>query len=101
MNRDFLVPIDEEGRYYFKRIPVLNVRASIGSDDLERELPAMLKDYPIVMVRGHGAFAVGGNLEEGLQVTHALEWSCDILLRCLALGMKEKDLIGDRTHGQW
>ncbi|MCJ7498951.1 class II aldolase/adducin family protein [bacterium] len=101
MGRDFLVPVDDEGRYYFKRIPVLAVRASIGSDDLERELPAMLKDYPIVMVRGHGAFAVGGNLEEGLQITHALEWSCDILLRCLALGMTEEDLMGDRTHGEW
>jgi L-fuculose-phosphate aldolase len=101
MDRDFLVPIDEEGRYYFKRIPVLSIKTSIGSDELERELPTLLKDYPIVMVRGHGAFAVGGNLEEGLQVTHALEWSCDILLRCLTLGMKEEDLIGDRTHGEW
>jgi len=101
MDRDFLVPIDEEGRYYFKRIPVLSVKTSIGSDDLETELPTLLKDYPIVMVRGHGAFAVGGNLEEGLQITHALEWSCDILLRCLTLGMKEEDLIGDRTHGEW
>lgn len=101
MNRDHLVPVDDEGRYYFKRIPVLSVQKSIGSDELERELPAVLKDYPVVMVRGHGAFAVGGNLEEGLQITHALEWSCDILLRCLALGMKEEDLVGDRTHGQW
>lgn len=101
MEREFLVPVDEEGRYYFKRIPVLVAKASIGSDDLERELPAMLKDYPIVLVRGHGAFAVGGTLEEGLQITHALEWSCDILMRCLALGMKEEELIGDRTHGKW
>jgi len=101
MDRDFLIPVDEEGRYYFKRIPVLSVKASIGSDALEKELPAMLKDYAIVMVRGHGAFAVGGTLEEGLQVTHSLEWSCDILARCLALGMKEEDLVGDRTHGKW
>jgi len=61
----------------------------------------MLKDYPVVLVRGHGAFAVGGNLEEGLQMTHAMEWSCDILLRCLALGMDEEGLIGSRTHGEW
>ena len=101
MDREFLIPVDDEGRYYFKRIPVLAVRASIGSDELERELPGMLKDYPVVMVRGHGSFAVGGTLEEGLQVTHALEWSCDILFRCLALGMMEEDLIGGRTHGEW
>jgi len=101
MERDFIVPVDEEGRYYFKRIPVLDIKASIGSDDLERELPAMLKDYPIVLVRGHGAFAVGGNLEEGLQVSHSLEWSCDILMRCLTLGMKEEELIGDNSRGGW
>ena len=101
MDRDFIVPVDEEGRYYFKRIPVLIIKASIGSDDLERELPAMLKDYPVVLVRGHGAFAVGGNLEEGLQVTHALEWSCEILMRCIALGMKEEDLISDYSSGEW
>ncbi|MDF1534926.1 MAG: class II aldolase/adducin family protein [bacterium] len=101
MTRDHIVPVDDEGRYYFKRVPVLSVAASIGSVDLERELPALLKDFPIVMVRGHGAFAVGGNLEEGLQITHALEWSCDILSRCLALGMDENELVGDRRHGEW
>ena len=101
MDRDFLVPVDDEGRYYFKRIPVLAVESSIGSDDLEKDLPALLKDYPLVMVRGHGAFAVGGTLEEGLQITHACEWSCDILFRCLSLGMTEEKLIGDRTHGEW
>ena len=101
MTRDHLVPVDDEGRYYFKRVPVLSVGRSIGSVELEKELPALLKDFPIVMVRGHGAFAVGGNLEEGLQITHALEWSCDILARCLALGMDEDELVGDRTHGSW
>jgi L-fuculose-phosphate aldolase len=101
MTRDHIVPVDDEGRYYFKRVPVLQVTASIGSADLEQELPALLDDFPIVMVRGHGAFAVGGNLEEGLQITHALEWSCDILTRCLALGMDEDELVGERTHGEW
>ena len=101
MTRDYLVPVDDEGRYYFKRVPVLGVGSSIGSAELEGKLPPLLKDFPIVMVKGHGAFAVGGNLEEGLQITHALEWSCDILTRCLALGMDEEELVGDRTHGTW
>jgi len=101
MERKNLIPVDDEGRYYFKRIPILVVEASIGSDELVRDLPGMFKNYPLVMVRGHGSFAVGGNLEEGLQLTHACEWSCDILARCLALGMVEEDLIGERTHGKW
>jgi L-fuculose-phosphate aldolase len=101
MNREFIVPVDDEGRYYFKRIPVLGVKAAIGSAELEQKLPVLLKDFPVVMVRGHGAFAAGGNLEEGLQLTHSLEWSCEILMRCLVLGMSEKELLGDRTHGEW
>lgn len=101
MNRDFIVPVDDEGRYYFKRIPVLGVKMAIGSAELEESLPVLLKDFPVVMVRGHGAFAVGGNLEEGLQYTHSLEWSCEILMRCLIFGMDEKKLLGDRTHGEW
>ncbi|UCG37732.1 MAG: class II aldolase/adducin family protein [bacterium] len=101
MARDSIVPVDDEGRYYFKRIPVLAVRTSIGSSELEEALPPLLKDFPVVMVRGHGAFAAAGNLEEGLQLTHAMEWSCDILARCIALGMDEEELVGERTHGQW
>jgi L-fuculose-phosphate aldolase len=101
MGREYIVPMDEEGRYYFKRIPVLGVQAAIGSVELEEKLPSLLKDFPVVMVRGHGAFAAGGNLEEGLQFTHSLEWSCEILMRCLAFGMSEKELLGDRTYGEW
>jgi L-fuculose-phosphate aldolase len=101
MNREFIVPVDDEGRYYFKRIPVLSARETIGSLELEERLPVLLKDFPIVMVRGHGAFAAGGSLEEGLQYTHSLEWSCEILMRCLVLGMSEKELLGGRTHGEW
>ncbi len=98
---DSIVPVDVEGRYYFKRIPVLEVKKSIGSKELEEELPRLLKDFPVVMVKGHGAFAVGGTLEEGLQITHALEWSCDIYLRALSLGLSPENLIGEDTHGDW
>ena len=98
---DSIIPVDVEGRYYFKRIPVLEVKKSIGSEELEGELPRLLKDFPVVMVKGHGAFAVGGTLEEGLQITHALEWSCDIYLRALSLGLSPENLIGEDTHGDW
>ncbi len=96
-----IVPVDVEGRYYFKRVPVLGVKRAIGSEELESELPVLLKDFPIVVVKGHGAFAVGGSLEEGLQISHSLEWSCDIILRCAALGLSVKDLLSDEKHGDW
>lgn len=96
-----IVPVDVEGRYYFKRIPVLEVEQAIGSRELEKELPDLLKDFPIVIVKGHGAFAVGGNLEEGLQISHAMEWSCDIILRCRALGISTEELLAKEDHGEW
>jgi len=92
MNRDFIIPIDAEGRYYFHRIPVLAVGESIGSKEVEEKLPDLLKESPLVMVRGHGAFAGGATLEDGLKMIHSLEWSCEIFMKCLVLGMEEKDL---------
>ncbi len=96
-----IVPVDVEGRYYFKRVPVLEVAQAIGSKELEKELPELLKDFPIVIIKGHGAFAAGGNLEEGLQISHAVEWSCDIILRCRALGLSVDELLAKEEHGDW
>ncbi len=96
-----IVPVDVEGRYYFKRVPVLEVAQAIGSKELEKELPELLKDFPIVIVKGHGAFAAGGSLEEGLQISHAVEWSCDIILRCRALGLSVEELLAKEEHGDW
>lgn len=96
-----IIPVDVEGRYYFKRVPVLEVKQAIGSEELESELPGLLKDFPIVMIKGHGAFAVGGSLEEGLQISHSLEWSCDIILRCTALGLSLEDLLSEEMYGEW
>ena len=101
LRRDNIVPVDVEGRYYFKRVPVFQAKRAIGSEELEGGLPALLENFPIVMVRGHGAFATGGNLEEGLQISHSLEWSCDILLRCLAMGLSPEIVMDDDGHGDW
>lgn len=99
MNRDFIVPVDAEGRYYFHRIPVLAVGESIGSKEVEEKLPALLNESPLVMVRGHGVFAGGTTLEEGLKMIHSLEWSCEIFMKCLALGMEEKELQDEPGRG--
>ncbi|UCF30447.1 MAG: class II aldolase/adducin family protein [bacterium] len=97
LGRDIL-PADVEGRHYFERVPVLTSAQEVGSEGLGRELGRLLAEFPIVVVRGHGAFAAAESLERGLHLSHALEWSCDILLRCAALGMSMEELLGeDRT----
>ena len=75
---DEIIPVDEEGQYLQKKIPVLSVKQSIGSQEVATKLPELLKEYKIVMVRGHGCFAVGQLLEEAYQCTSSLENICKI-----------------------
>jgi len=98
MGREWLVPVDAEGKFYFSRIPVLAAKNTIGSKEVEEKIPRLLARYPVVVVRGHGAFAAGPTLEDGVRTIFSLEWSCDIFSRCLALGMSEEALLRDRRH---
>ncbi len=42
-------------------------------------LPRWLKEYDLVMLRGHGPFAIGHLLEEAYQLTSVFEMTCRIL----------------------
>jgi L-fuculose-phosphate aldolase len=76
---DEIVPIDSEGSYLLKRVPVVATELTIGSTEVAKIVSQQLKEYPIVMLRGHGAFSVGNLLEEAYQWTSSLEVSCKIL----------------------
>jgi len=82
-----IVPIDLEGRHYFPSVPVEEVDPYSGSEGAKQAVALCLREGPIVVVRGHGAFAAGDSLERCLQLSHSLEWSCDILQRCRELGI--------------
>ncbi|WP_287155639.1 aldolase [Candidatus Solincola tengchongensis] len=77
---DEIRPVDTEGIYYFKVVPVLGADLTVGSDEVAEKLPLLLQNYKIAMVRGHGSFAVGQMLEEAFQWTSSLEASCRALL---------------------
>ncbi len=74
-----IIPIDSEGAYLLHKIPVLSAEHTIGSRELEERLPYLLREYKVVMVRGHGSFAVGQVLEEAYQYTSSLENVCRIV----------------------
>ncbi|OPX83862.1 MAG: L-fuculose phosphate aldolase [Pelotomaculum sp. PtaB.Bin104] len=76
---DEIIPVDSEGSYLLHKIPVLSAEHTIGSQELEQKLPLLLTEYKIVMVRGHGSFAVGSVLEEAYQWTSSLENICRII----------------------
>ncbi|OFW56828.1 MAG: fuculose phosphate aldolase [Candidatus Solincola sediminis] len=79
IDEDEIGPIDTEGIYYFKSIPVIAAALTVGSDEVEQLLPPLLENYKAAMVRGHGSFAVGQMLEEAFQWTSSLEASCKVL----------------------
>jgi L-fuculose-phosphate aldolase len=80
LSRDEIVPIDNEGSYLLKKIPVVAIEMASGSTQMARILAESLKEYKIVMLRGHGSFAIGQTLDEAFQWTSALEECCQIIL---------------------
>jgi L-fuculose-phosphate aldolase len=80
LSRDEIVPLDNEGSYLLKKIPVVEVEMASGSPQMAQALAEPLKEYKIVMLRGHGSFATGQTLDEAFQWTSALEECSQIIL---------------------
>lgn len=79
MQTDLFRPIDAEGAYFFSQgIPVIEVSNAIASEEVAQKVTPVLKSFPIVIVRGHGTFAVGATLEDGFHYTSSLEHSAMI-----------------------
>lgn len=92
--RDEIVPIDDEGKYHLKKIPVLDVDDSIGSKEVEEQLPPILQDYNAAIVKRHGTFAHGENLEEAYNWITVVESICRIIYMVENLGVNtEKEEI--------
>jgi len=80
LSRDEIVPIDNEGSYLLKKVPVVAVEMASGSPQMAQAVAEALKEYKVVMLRGHGSFATGQTLDEAFQWTSALEECCQIIL---------------------
>ncbi|HQG04374.1 MAG TPA: class II aldolase/adducin family protein [Thermoleophilia bacterium] len=65
-------------------------------------LPHWLKEYDLVMLRGHGPFAIGHLLEEAYQLTSVLEMTCRILTISEGMGGEVKYYRkGSERYGSW
>ena len=71
-----IVPVDAEGRYYFDRIPVLNVKEAISSDEVAEKIPAVIKEKGVAIVKGHGTFATAMSLEDAFSRITEVESAC-------------------------
>src|SRR5690606_8920689 len=59
LSRDEIIPIDNEGSYLLKKIPVVEVEFASGTPQMANTIADALRTYKIVMMRGHGSFATG------------------------------------------
>jgi L-fuculose-phosphate aldolase len=87
---DEIVPIDNEGSYLLHKIPVISSELASGPA-LASHVAESLKQYKIIMVRGHGCFATGQMLEEAYQWVSCLEEVCQIIYYSRTLGGQLKE----------
>lgn len=85
---DAIVPADSEGGYILGRVPVIAAANVVASLEVGERASSLLQAHRAVLVRGHGSFAVGGNLEEALGITTTLEASAKILLLARGAGWR-------------
>jgi L-fuculose-phosphate aldolase len=83
-----IVPNDAEGLPTVGPVPVLGWHMKVRPGGLDDIIAQALKQHRIVMVHGHGSFAIGQLLEEAHNCTTTLEESCRVicLLRSLQAG---------------
>ncbi len=80
LSRDEIVPIDNEGSYLLKKVPVIWEEFASGTPEMARNLANALQNYKIVMLRGHGSFATGQTLDEAFFWSSTLEEASQIIL---------------------
>lgn len=82
-----IIPQDAEGLHLFKSAAIVRARQAIGSEEVARLLPTFLQGGSVIaVVKGHGSFAIGKDLEEAYKYTSSLENSCCILVALRSMG---------------
>jgi L-fuculose-phosphate aldolase len=81
LSRDEIVPIDNEASYLLKKVPVIWEEFASGTPEMANSLAKALQSYKIVMLRGHGSFAIGQTIDEAFFWTTTLEEACEIMLK--------------------
>jgi len=91
LNDTEIVPSDAEGFPIVGQVPVLAWHMEVKPGGLADIIAGALKEHRIVMVHGHGSFAIGQLLEEAHNCTTTLEESCQVicLLRSLQVASPE------------
>ena len=84
-----IVPIDTEGQSIMEQVPVLGWNMKVKPGALGDEIAQALKKSRVVLVHGHGTFAIGQLLEEAHNYTATLEESCQVI--CLLKSLRGEE----------
>lgn len=84
------VPEDFEGRYYFPRVPVLDIPPPDYTTRSPAEVAATLALHRVCVVRGHGVYAAAESLDLAYKWTCSLESSARIAWLARAAGLAGK-----------
>jgi L-fuculose-phosphate aldolase len=99
---DEITCLDAEGIYMYRKIPIIEVENPAGPIDAAREVPKVLKDYPIVVVRAHGVFAKGNTLYDALQNVTGAEQSATIRYYTMYSGKPlKRDYSKEKYFSEW
>ncbi|MFC1915276.1 aldolase [Chloroflexota bacterium] len=79
LNETEIVSTAVEGLSEIGTVPVVGWNMEVKPGGLADIIARALKQNRIIMVRGHGSFAIGQLLEEAYNFTTALEQSCQVL----------------------
>lgn len=83
--RDY-VPIDLEGGLYFPRVPVIDIAYAEYFEKSPEQVGRALSECPIAIVRGHGMYAWGNDLNQAYKWICSLELSAAVGYRALRAG---------------
>jgi len=97
LSREEIIPLDVEGSYLLHKVPVVAAEFASGSPEMADLIANALREYKIVMLRGHGCFSTGQTLEEAFHWVSCLEESSDIILETHLLG---EERIEFRRHSE-
>ncbi len=86
MNGRDYVPADLEGELYFPRVPVIDLAYGEYFTHSPDRVGKALSEFPVAIVRGHGMYAWGEDLDQAYKWICSLELSATIRYRASLAG---------------
>ena len=76
--KDFFIPIDNEGKLFIGKVPIIEVEKATASKELSEAVSKTLKEFDICLVKTHGVFVKSHSLNYALKLCSDLEFCAKI-----------------------